>query len=243
MTWRSRFKLFGGIIAILAVVAVLTVVFNQRQSQTTSVSASIDADFYPVGIDYGGTLISSNFKDNQRVSAGDVLFTLQSPSLQADLAKGLIKPETVAYSVSNDGVITLTAAVSGTIRDITAKPGSFVQAGQVLAKIARAGSLFVTAQFALTPRDYSRIANGAAVRVLLPNQMTVPGTVSSIDVATSHGTAETTLHVATEGLADGAYNGLVTPGTPVTATLALSDNGILAGVFDGTGNFLRKIGF
>lgn len=242
MTWASRAKLFGGLVVILIIVAGLTVVFNQRQTQATSVSASIEAERYPVGIDYGGTLVSSYVKDGQRVAAGDVIFTLQSPSLQADLAKGLLKPETVAYSVADDGGITLTAAVSGTVHDVATQPGSFVQAGQVLATIDKAGSLYVTAEFELTGRDYSRIADGARVQIVLPNQMNIAGKVSSIDVATLQGEAQTTIRVTSDGLSDGAYNGLVNPGTPVIAVLALTDNGIFAGVFDGISDFLRKIG-
>lgn len=243
MTWRSNLKLFIGLIAVLTLVLGLTVIFTQRQGQVASVSASIEAQRYPVGIDYGGTLIQSFVtEDNQRVTEGDTLFTLQSPSLQADLAKGLLKPETVAYTVTDDGTITLTAAVSGTVRDVTTQPGSFVQAGQVLATIEKAGSLTVMAQYELTGRDYSRIGDGAPVTLLLPNGASVEGSVSSIDVQTVRGEAETTIRVDSDALTDGAYNGLVKAGTPVTATLTLSDDGILAGAFDGVSDFLRKIG-
>jgi multidrug resistance efflux pump len=243
MTWRSNLKLFIGLIAVLALVFGLTVVFTQRQGQVTSESASIEAERYPVGIDYGGTLIQSFIsEENQRVNKGDVLFTLQSPSLQADLAEGLLKPETVAYTVADDGTITLTAAVSGTVRDVTTQPGSFVQAGQVLATIERAGSLSVVAQYELSGRDYSRIGDGAPVTLRLPNGASLNGTVSTIDVQTVSGEAETTIRVASDALTDGAYNGLVTAGTPVTATLSLRDDGILAGAFDGVSDFLRKIG-
>lgn len=243
MTWRSRLKLVGGLIAVLALVAGLTVIFMQRQSSIVSVSASIEAEKYPVGIDYGGTLVESFVRENgQRVEKGDVLFTLQSPSLQSDLAEGLLKPETVAYSVSEDGTITLTAAVAGTVRDVTTQPGSFVQAGQVLATIDRAGSLFVVAQYDLTGRDYSRIADGADVRILLPNQASIDGSVDSIEVQTVDGQAETTVRVTSDVLTDGAFNGLVAAGTPVAATISLTDDGIFAGVRDGLLDFLRKIG-
>ncbi|MGV8857332.1 HlyD family efflux transporter periplasmic adaptor subunit [Rhodoglobus sp.] len=243
MTWRSNLKLFVGLIVVFALVFGLTIVFTQRQAQATSVSASIAAERYPVGIDYGGTLVRSFItEDDQRVTAGDVLFTLQSPSLQADLAEGLLKPETVAYTVTDDGMITLTAAVSGTVRDVTTKPGSFVQAGQVLATIEKAGSLSVVAQYELTGRDYSRIGESAPVTLLLPNGASIDGSVSTIDVQTVDGQAETTIRVESDALTDGAFNGLVKAGTPVTATLQLSDNGILAGAFDGMADFLRKIG-
>ncbi|MES2094042.1 MAG: HlyD family secretion protein [Actinomycetota bacterium] len=242
MTWASRIKLFVGIIGVLIIAAGLTLVFNQRQSQATSTSASLDAERFPVGIDYGGTVLSSRVKAGDRVTKGETLFTLQSPSLQADLAKGLLKPETITYTVTEEGVITLTAAVAGTVSDVMTETGSFVRAGQVLATIDRAGSLFVTAEYELSAREYSRVEDGAAVRILLPNQATVSGTVESIDVQTVRGSAQTTVKVKSDGLVDGAYNGLVKRGTPVTASLTLRDDGILSGVSDGFFAFVRKIG-
>jgi multidrug resistance efflux pump len=242
MTWATRFKLFTGLIAVLVAVAGLTVVFNQRQSQVASTSASIEAKRYPVGIDYGGTVTEAFVVDGDRVAAGDKLFTLQSPSLQSDLAKGLFKPETVAYAVDGEGVVTLTAAVAGTVTDISTEPGSFVQAGQVLATIDGAGSLFVTAEYTLTARDYARIDDGATVDVLLPNQQVITGTVDTVSVETADGAAKSTVLVKSDGLVDGAYNGLVKRGTPVTATLLLRDDGVFAGVKDGIDDFLAKIG-
>jgi multidrug resistance efflux pump len=242
MTWASRLKLFIGAVIVLVVVAGLTLVFNQRQTQAASTSASIEAERYPVGIDYGGTVVSSSVKEGQRVKKGDTLFTLQSPSLQADLAKGLLKPTTITYTVTDDGTITLHAAVGGTVTGVTTEAGSFVQAGQVLATIDRAGSLFVSADFVLSGREYSRVVDGAAVKILLPNQVTVVGKVSSIDVQTTNGEAETKIKVTSDGLIDGASNGLVKRGTPVTASLSLRDDGPLSGIGDGFFDFLQKIG-
>lgn len=242
MTWASRAKLFFGLIAVVIIVGILTIVFNQRQSQSASITAFIDAVHYPVGIDYGGTVISSDVKNGDHVTKGETLFTLQSSSLQADLQRGLLKPNTISYSVTEAGVITLTAAVTGTVTGVSTQAGSFVQAGQVLASIDKAGSLFVSAQYTLSPRDYSRIDTGASVDILLPNQTTVAGRVSSIDVTTVQGTAKTTIKIQSDGLIDGAYNDLVKPGTPVSASLTLRNDGIFAGVEDGVTDFLRKIG-
>ena len=242
MTWTNRFKLVAGILSVLVVVSGLTVVFNQRQSQVASSSASIEAKRYPVGIDYGGTVTTADVENGDRVKAGDTLFTLQSPSLEADLAQGLFKPQTVAYTVGDDGLVTLTAAVAGTVSDLSTESGSFVQAGQVLANIDASGSLFVTAEYELSARDYSRVEEGADVDILLPNQQVVSGTVTSIDVETTNGKAESTVLVESQGLVDGSYNGLVKRGTPVTATLLLRDDGVFAGVQDGMQDFMRKIG-
>jgi multidrug resistance efflux pump len=242
MTWRTRLKLFIGTLVVVALVAGMTLIFNQRQTQVASASASIDATRYPVGIDYGGTVTQTFVAEGDRVAAGDELFTIQSPSLEADLAQGLVSAATVAYTVDDDGLITLTAAVAGTISDITTETGSFAQAGQVLATLDESGSLFVTAEYTLSARDYSRIEDGATVEILLPNQQTVTGTVDRISVETSNGEAESTIVVKSDGLVDGAFNGLVTRGTPVTATLQLRDDGIFAGVQDGIDDFIRKIG-
>ncbi len=242
MTWTSRFKLLIGVVGVFVIVAALTVVFNQRQAQTASVSAAIDAERYPVGVDYGGTVAERLVDDGDRVTAGDALFVVQSPSLQADLAEGLVQLETVAYTVSEQGEITLTAAVDGTVGDVTTERGSFVQAGQVLATIDRSGSLFVSADYVLSPRDYARIENDASVEIVLPNQQIVTGTVDSIEIATADGEAEATVRVTSDGLVDGGYNGLVAPGTPVSTSLSLRDDGPLAGVGDGLFDFLRGIG-
>jgi multidrug resistance efflux pump len=242
MTWTNRLKMLGGLLVVLAIVAALTIVFNQRQSQVASTSASIEAKRYPVGLDYGGTVTTAEVENGDRVVVGDTLFTLQSPSLEADLAQGLFKPTTAAYTVQADGTIVMTATVAGTVSDLSTESGSFVQAGQVLANIDASGSLFVKAEYVLSARDYSRVEDGASVDILLPNQQVVTGTVQSIDVETADGEAESTVLVQSEGLVDGAYNGLVKRGTPVTATLLLRDDGVFAGVNDGVQDFMRKIG-
>jgi multidrug resistance efflux pump len=242
MTWANRFKLFFGLIAVVGVVAVLTVVFNQRQGQVMSDSASIEAAEYPVGSDYGGTVIERLADEGDQVRAGQELFTLQSPTLQADLAEGLVTPESVSYSVTDAGVLTLTASVDGILTDIETERGAFVQAGQVLATIDRAGSLFVSAEYVLTSGDYARIQPGASVDIVLPNQTRLTGTLESLDVTTADGQAATTATVRSPGLVDGGADGLIAPGTPVTATMALRDDGILAGAGDGLFHFLRTIG-
>ncbi|WP_233199156.1 HlyD family efflux transporter periplasmic adaptor subunit [Cryobacterium sp. M23] len=242
MTWANRFKLFFGLIMVVGIVAVLTLIFNQRQAQVMSVSASIQAAEYPVGSDYGGTVLDRLVDDGDQVTAGQPLFTLHSPTLLADLAEGLVTADTVAYSVADDGVLTLTASVDGTVTDISTERGSFVQAGQVLAVIDKTGSLFVSADYVLTSGDYARIEPGAAVDIVLPNQTRMAGTMEALDVQTTDGQAETTAKVLSPDLVDGASNGLIAPGTPVTATIALRDDGPLAGASDGLFNFLQTIG-
>ena len=242
MTWRNRVKLALGLLAVTGLVLVLTLVFTQRQSQVASDSASIQAERFPVGIDYGGTVVERLVSDGDRVEAGDPLFVVLSTTLQADLAEGLLKPETIAYSVTADGTITLTASVAGTVREVTTERGSFVQAGQVLATIDRAGSLFVAAEYELTSGDYARIEEGAPVEVLLPDNQRITGHASSVQVTTTEGKATTTVSVTSDSLVDGGHHGLMSRGTPVSAVLQLRNDGIFAGLSDSLFDLLRQTG-
>jgi multidrug efflux pump subunit AcrA (membrane-fusion protein) len=242
MTWRSRLKLALGLLGVAALVLVLTLVFTQRQTQVASESASIQAERFPVGIDYGGTVVERVVSDGDRVKAGDPLFVVLSTALQADIAEGLLKPETIAYSVTPEGTITLTASVDGTVNDVQTERGSFVQAGQVLATIDRAGSLFVAAEYELTSGDYARIQEGAAVDIFLPDNQRIAGRASTVEVTTTEGKAKTTVTVTSESLVDGGHHGLMSPGTPVSASLELRNDGIFAGLSDSLFDFLRKIG-
>jgi multidrug resistance efflux pump len=242
MTWANRLKLTAGVVIIVALVAVFTGIFTQRQQQVQSTSAEISAQEYAVGTDYSGTIVKSYVETGDTVKQGDVLFEVQSLSLLQDIAKNLVTYDTPTYSVSQEGVMTFKAAVAGTVSKIDTKEGGFVQAGADLATIDKQKSLFVTADFTLTPRDYERIQDGAAVDLMLPNQTTVPGTVRLVSVETKDGNAATTIEVASTDLVEGAYSGLVTPGTPVQATLHLRDDGVLAGPMDSVRDFMRQIG-
>ena len=41
MTWTQRLRLLGGMVAVLALTAVLVLVFNQRQAQALSTSGQV----------------------------------------------------------------------------------------------------------------------------------------------------------------------------------------------------------
>lgn len=242
MTWGNRLRLLVGLVVIVALVGVFTLVFNQRQQQATSTSATISAQSYPVGTDYGGIVTRQYVQVGDTVKAGQELFEVQSLRLQQDVAAGLVTADSSAYPVSRDGTATLLATVSGRISAIDVQQGAFAQAGAVLAHIDRAGSLYVKADFTLTARDYARITEGAAVQVLLPNQRTVEGRVGTIEVETVDGKAQSAIRVVSDQLVEGTDNGLIMPGTPVTATLHLRDDGILSGPSDAFADLLRKIG-
>jgi multidrug resistance efflux pump len=216
------------------------VIFNQRQLQAVSQSATIKADSYPVGTDYGGIVTDQYVQQGDSVSAGEVLFQVQSLQLERDIKTGAVAA--TRADIANDGTITIRASVDGIISDVTVEQGGFAQAGSVLANINRSGSLFVEAKFVLSPRDFGRISDNASVTLRLPDQSTITGTVESLGVQTMSGSAETIAHVVSDELVAGDENGLVQPGTPIEATLELRDDGPLAGVGDASKDFLHKIG-
>jgi multidrug resistance efflux pump len=247
MTWANRLRLLGGLVVVFAIVAVFTFVFAQRQSHATSSSATIVAQNYPVGTDYGGIVVEQFVDEGDEVRPGDPIVAVRSLQLQRDLAAGIVTASTVASAATaavpdDDGTMMLTATVDGTVNDLAVAQGGFAQAGGVVAVIERSDSLFVEAEFLLSARDYGRIEDAAPVELLLPNQRILRGHVESVDVETVLGEAKSTLRVVSDELVDGESNHLIADGTPVVATLTLRDDGPFAGAVDLLSDFIRKIG-
>jgi len=243
MTWTNRLRLLGGLLGVFALVAVLTIIFNQRQTQAQSLTATINTDAYDVGAGYGGTVLKQYVRENDMVEVGDKLFTMQSVAMQQDVANKVKVKGTEAYDVNTKkGTVTYKATVAGQVDQIGAKLGTTLTGGQSFARITVTGSQYVEAQFLLTPRDYERVATGAPVSVLLPNNEKVRGTVSTIKVATEQGNAAAKIRVDSPELTDPKLSTLTKPGTPVVATVTLRDDGPLAGVNDAAFAFLRQIG-
>ncbi len=243
MTWINRLRLFAGLLGVILVLAVLTLIFNQRQTQVASLTATVATDSYDVGAAYGGTVIDQMVKEGDVVKKGQDLFTIQSVAYQQDIANGLKMKSTPSYDVDpKAGTLTYKATVEGQITDLQARLGNSLGTGQPFAKISVVGSEYVEAKFVLSPRDYERVQQGAPVSILLPNNSTVEGTASTIEVATENAEALTEVRVDSKALAETDISTLTKTGTPVVATLQLRDDGPLAGVSDAVFSFLRQIG-
>jgi multidrug resistance efflux pump len=243
MTWTNRLRLLGGVLGVLLVVAILTLIFNQRQTQAASETATVAADTYDVGAAYGGTVIDQYVREGDSVTEGQKLFTISSVGLQQDVANGLDISSSDAYDVdTKKGTLTYKATVAGQVNNLQAKLGNNLGSGQPFAKITVTGSQYVEAKYLLTPRDYERVQEGAPVSILLPDNSTVSGTVTTIEVATESGQAHTDVRVDSEQLKSADLGDLTKPGTPVVATLQLRDDGPLSGVSDMVFDFLQQIG-
>ena len=243
MTWVNRLRLFGGVLGVILIVAVLTLIFNQRQTKTASLTATVAADTYDVGAAYGGTVTKQYVEEGEVVEAGAELFTIQSVPLQQDLANGLEIESSEAYDVdTKKGTLTYKATTAGQVTDLQAKLGNALGTGAPFAKISVVGSQFVEAKYLLSPRDYERVQEGAPVSLLLPNNSSIDGTITTIEVATEKGQALTEVRIDSESLTDESLATVTKPGTPVVATLQLRDDGPLAGPSDLVFDFLRQIG-
>ncbi|WP_100811552.1 MULTISPECIES: HlyD family secretion protein [unclassified Microbacterium] len=242
MTWGNRVRLAVGLVLTLAIVAACTLVFNQRQHQVQSASAMLVSQRYPVGTDFGGIVVEQLVDEGDEVVAGQPLFAVRSLQLQRETATASLDESDGIATVDADGTATVVSTVDGTVSSIDVPQGGFAQAGGVLATVDRAGSLFVEAEFVLTARDYGRIEVGSSVSLRLPNQSTLPGTVTAIQVTTVDGQALSTLRIESDELAGALTTGPFQPGTPVVATLELRDDGPFAGVADAVSDLLRKVG-
>lgn len=240
MTWRNRLKLMFGTIVVLAVVAAATLVFNQRQTQVTSATASILAASYAVGTDYSGIVTTSHVAPGDAVVEGQRMFEVQSLQLERDLDTGAVSA--IEASVQDDGVLIVRAGVDGTVAEVAVNAGSYASPGDVLASIDADGTLFAEAEFVLTPRDFGRLEDSATVELRLPDQREFSGTVEDLTVQTVDGAAHVTARIASDDLGQFDGDALVKPGTPLAATLELRDDGPLAGVSDMVTDLALRIG-
>lgn len=228
MTWKTRFSMFFGLIAVTALVLALTVAFSHRKGETEASSASIDAIEYPVGADYPGTVIEQFVVPGDTVAAGDPVARIQSTQLMRDLDDDIEVPDSDVSTVNDDGTLTVRSSVDGLVDEVLVPQGGYAGGGSVVATITALDSLFVSAEFLLDPRDFERVEQGALVEVVLPNDGTLAGAVESLEVETDEGTARTTVEVAIESASFAEQGGLMAPGTPVEATLQLRNDDLLA---------------
>lgn len=243
MTWSNRLRLLAGVLAVLILMAALTLLYNQRQSRVASTMAAVDAPTAVVGSGYGGVVTASTVSIGQQVRAGDALFVVHSPEMQHAVSQGFRPQSNDAYTVDpKAGTITYTSVIDGQVTRVDATNGSYLQPGATLATLAASTPKSVLAEFDLEPSDYSRVERGAPVRVTLADNRQVEGSVSDITVTTKEGHAVTRVRVDAPALEDARYADLTRAGSPVQAVLTLRDDGLLAGPTDSMMKFLTKIG-
>ena len=243
MTWTNRLRLWLSILMSLAIIFLLVIIFNQRQHTIQSSSATIIAPRVQVASNYGGIVTQQYVTVGQKVKKGDVLFDVNSVSLQQDLANKVKVLSTDALAIDSvKGVLTYKATTNGTVTQVYAQEGSYLSATQPLAIITGDIGRIVEAQFLLTPREYALVDKGAPVTLRLPDNSSISGVVDSAIVATQQGQAVVTVRITSNDLDARNLNLLATDGAPVSAVVRLRDEGFLAGPTDALRALLRKVG-
>ena len=228
MTWRKRIGLALGLLSVVVLAAGLTMIVNSNSGKVAGKSASLMAEDYPVGTDYSGTITEQYVKVGDQVAAGQPLFEVQSATLERDLAQGLVNKDNLTYEVKNDNTLVITATNAGQVQDVAYADGAFVPANSTIATVQEAGTMFVAADFLLSAKDYARIPAEADLQIVLPNNQQITAQVSEIKVSTENGEARTIIKANSDELANGT--GLFAVGTPVEATLILTNEGIVTDV-------------
>lgn len=241
MTWSNRLRLALGIVFVLALSALLTFHLNKEKGLATSTSASITSESYTVASPYAGLVTEQFVQDGDTVAAGDPLFIIDSQALRNELALDMEPSSTTASVINKDGTLVITAAAAGSVTDISAQTGTYTQGAAPLAEIDKAGTLKVEADFTLSPTEYARVEDGAAVTIVLPNQKTLSGKVETVDVETKNGQAEAVITVVSDQLTLGSENGLVAAGTPITAELHLRNDGVVSSIAAKVQGFFREV--
>jgi multidrug resistance efflux pump len=243
MTWTNRLRLWLSIALSLVLIFLLVIIFNQRQHTIQSSSATIIAPRVQVASNYGGIVVKQYVTVGQKVKTGDLLFDVNSVSLQQDLANRVKVASTDALTIDSvKGQLTYKATTTGTVTQVYAQEGSYLSATQPLAIITADTGRVVEAQFLLTPREYALIDKGAAVTLRLPDNSSITGVVDSALVATQQGQAVVTVRITSNDLDSRNLNLLATDGAPVSAVVRLRDEGVLAGPTDALRALLRKVG-
>ena len=120
MSFLNRLKLLVGIVLVILLLGVLTLLFNQRQNQVTSVAARVEAPRTVVASPYSGVVKEHYKNTGDSVSSGEDLFTISS-NLRDLIRLGINPTSTDAYTVDMDaGTITFKATVDGYLDNFTA---------------------------------------------------------------------------------------------------------------------------
>ncbi|HYH11671.1 MAG TPA: HlyD family efflux transporter periplasmic adaptor subunit [Thermomicrobiales bacterium] len=228
MTWRVRLRLVVGIVLVVVVCAGLVMMLNARNARVDSRSAQLAAADLTIGTPYSGTITRQFVQLGDRVQIGQPLFELASAALQSDITLKLIDPTKVPFRITPANAMLLTATEAGQIDSLSYTQGAFVPANTAIGSIQRAGSLYVQAEFRLSPQDYARLTPDAAIDVELPSRTSITAHVRKIQVQTADGVATTKVEASSPELAGASADGLFTPGTPLTAQLHLRDDGLVA---------------
>jgi multidrug resistance efflux pump len=229
MTWRNRFRLLGGLLTVMVVVAAATFHLNDSQARVESSTARIAAESYTVSTPYSGVVVERIVEVDAVVAEGEPMFLIDSANLQRDLAQQATPPRMIADDVDPSGYLIVRASSAGTVTALEGEVGTFVQDSTEMATVQREGSTYVEAAFVLTTQQYARIGENPRATVVLPDQQKITGDVAEFTVEDQDGESRMIVTIESpELVAAEAGNRLVSAGAPVEAELHLENDGVVS---------------
>ena len=229
MTWSNRLRLLGGLLTVVVAVAAATFHLNDSQARVVSSSAQVAAESYSVGSPYAGVVVEQLVEVDAAVAEGDPLFLVDSANLQRDLAQKIVPPRTVQEDIDPDGYLVVRATGPGTVTAVRGEVGTFVQESTEMATVQRAGSVYVEAEYLLTPQQYARIGESPRATVVLPDRTRITGDITDVSVQEHDGQSLVVVAVHSDKLvAAEAEDRLVSAGAPVVADLHLENDGVVS---------------
>jgi multidrug efflux pump subunit AcrA (membrane-fusion protein) len=222
MSFWKRLRFFFGIVFVILLVGALVLYLNSIMSVVHAYRAKLAADAINVGTDYPGLVVKQNINPGDKVNKGDVLFDIKSPQLSDSISKGEVSSRSLPFKIdSSTGDILVTASDDGVIEKVNSQTGSYVPQGAVLATIDTVGSLYVVANYHLTPPDYARVERGGMVDLTFPDNSQQQAKIFAISITNDGDQVSTVVKARLQHANLSDYQFSV--GTPVQATLHLSN--------------------
>jgi hypothetical protein len=221
MKFTARIKFLIGLISVVVLVGVLTWYLTSMMSVSHSSKAVLAADSTTIGTDYAGLVSKQDVQEGDKVKKGQALMEIHSSQLIDSIKNNSVSVASLPFSlnpITND--IILKANDDGVIEKIDYKLGSYAPSGGIVATINTVNSLYVVADFKLSPRDYARINKQNKLDITLPDNSHQQATVFAINLM-SNGTNVDTVIKARIKYAD-ISDFRFSVGTPVQATLYLN---------------------
>jgi hypothetical protein len=220
MNLRRFVSLLSGTVVILGLGAVGLVYTYGRAHTIDAVEATVETDVSTVGTPFAGHIQSLEVHAGDRVTAGQEIARVQSPSLEQSLETGFPE-EGLGYRIDGEDVIVFTATADGVVGSAEHAVGSFVTANTQIATIEVAGTTRIKAEVPMSAADFARLPAGSPMTAHLPDSTEVATEVYEVNFEeTGDGESNAVVRGRSPEL---VAAGTFTNGAPVTAEVQLDD--------------------
>jgi multidrug efflux pump subunit AcrA (membrane-fusion protein) len=238
MKFTTRIKFFIGILIVFIIVGLLVFYLVSSMSVSHSSKAVLAADASSIGTDYAGLIVKQNVEEGDKVQKGQTLFEIASAQLNDAITNKTVAPSSLPFSInpSNNDIL-VKASDDGVVQKINYRQGSFVPSGGIVATVNTVGSLYVVANFRLSPPDYARINKNSKLEITFPDNTKMQATVFNITLASNDGHVDTVVKARLKNADISDFRFSVD--TPVQATLQLNNAQWYQTVLDGIRQLLQ----